>query len=1117
MPNIEVILNGTKVTAQTGMTILDLAKRHKIEIPTLCHDEELNPYGSCWVCAVEVKGRRGFVTSCGTYISDGMEITTNSDDISSARKMALELLVSDHYADCEAPCKIACPDHVDIQSYVSLIANGQYHEAVKVIKDTLPMPLSIGRVCPAFCEKECRRQLVEEPVAIRQLKRYAADEDLNDHWNYIPEKAPATGKKVAIIGAGPSGLTCGYYLTNHGYEVDVFEANPAAGGWLRYGIPEYRLPKEILDQEIALMCANGMKIQLNTAMGKDISLDDLSKKYDAVYVAIGAQKAVPMPVKGSDLTGCFLGVDFLKAHALNQAPAIGKKVAIVGGGNTAIDCARTSVRLGSEVTIIYRRTREEMPAEPFEIDAAEHEGCRFFMLSNPVEYMGENGILKEVKIEKMKLGEADSSGRRRPEPTGEYFTEQFDTIIAAISQVPDTDAFAMPENQIEGKTFPISRWSTAIVNTDNMYTGIGNVFAGGDFQRGAATAIEAIADGKIAAEMIGKFLCGEAMNPPVVRFDAKKGRKIKEISKKEYEQFDCRPRIHMPEIELPKAKSTFEEVETGFPETDAQCEADRCLECGCQVNETCYLRQYATEYGVDPVRFFGSVNRHPIDTSHPYILRDANKCVNCGRCIRTCAEIQGAAVLGYIYRGFPTEVAPEFGQSLTETTCESCGKCVNVCPVGALIDRNLHYKNNPLAKDITLQSCGLCGTGCSIKVETQTTQVARITTPETEEALEMPNGGFNGRNICFYGRFGWQSLLDKDRLHTPIQKTATGWQAITWDDATALIKAKSLAAGKRSFEVTPLVTLEEMLLLRETTKNTDGVLSSNGYQSQFSDELWDSMPTDKPYHQLQKYGTYVIVGEISHTLRTMIRLQQRKGKKLIVVNIPESGFKRFADAAYDTLEELTPNMDMLFVYNINHTSEADAYAIWEKAGTGSTCGCNVLMTSYYPNLSGMLALGIKPHVLQDSSCSSQFADADFAFSYGAYPENTSAAFKVAVVPFFEENAPVDILLPQPTYLDIEGTAIGNAGVVTHYHNPTRSDLHHHLLKLAYETEWISPALAEPTFWNQAAQEFLATQKLLKKPLQLNPEVKKAAFLLNHKLEALHTLRTQAQPEFPAKH
>ncbi len=1104
MASIEVILNGTKVAAETGMTILDLARRHGIEIPTLCHDEELKPYGSCWVCAVEVKGRRGFVTSCGTYLTDGMEITTDNEAIRQARKMALELLVSDHYADCEAPCKIACPDHVDVQGYVSLIANGQYHEAVRVIKDTLPMPLSIGRVCPAFCEKECRRQLVEDPIAIRQLKRYAADEDLNDSWTYVPEKLPDRGKKIAVIGGGPSGLTCGYYLSNNGYAVDVFEASPAAGGWLRYGIPEYRLPKAVLDREIELMCTNGMKIHTGRVMGKDVFLDQLSRDYDAVYVAIGAQKAVPMPVKGSDLQGCYLGVDFLKAHALGNTPKLGKKVAIVGGGNTAIDCARTSVRLGAEVSIIYRRTRDEMPAEPFEIDAAEHEGVTFYMLSNPVEYMGDKGVLKEVKIEKMKLGEPDSSGRRRPEPTGEYFTKQFDNIIAAISQVPDTDALAMPENQVEGKAFPISRWSTAVINEDNMYTGLKNVFAGGDFRRGAATAIEAIADGRLAAEMIGRYLQGQDMQPPKNRFDAKKGHTIREISPKEYEQFDVRPREQMPEIPLPEARTSFAEVEKGFPWQQAKTEAERCLECGCQVNETCFLRQYATDYEVDPVRFLGSRNSHPIDASHPYILRDANKCVNCGRCIRTCAEVQGAGVLGYIYRGFPTMVAPEFGQSLTQTTCESCGKCINVCPVGALVDRNLYYKLNPLAKDVTIQSCGLCGTGCSVKIEAESGRVTRITTPDDKEDSPRLNDFFNGRNLCFQGRFGWQSLLQQDRLTEPLVNTGKGWKPVSWTVAGNLIKEHA-AKGKTRLEITPYATLEEMLLLQQIAASTYAILSSNGYREQFSDSLWPAHPTDKPYFQLAKYSTCLIFGQISHTLRTMARLHQRKGGRLILVRPPESGYNFFADQVADSLDEVKADLSTLFIYNINHTSEADAFEIWKKAAEVNNDSSNVLMTSDYPNLNGMLALGIRPD--QET--------APFVMSYGAYPERVEkGAFRVAAVPYFEEDAPADLLLPQATYLEIEGTALADAGTVLHFSNPARSALFNLMLKMLYEINWIAPGLAEPGEWKQKAAQFLQEAEMLKQQGELKVENLIPQFAINARLEELRELRKQEQSGFP---
>jgi len=290
---MHILLNHKKVRCKEGQTILQVANEHGISIPTLCHEPDLEAFGSCWVCAVKVEGIAGFVTSCGTKVRDGMSVITDSPEVHLARKTALELLLSDHYADCDAPCKIACPDHVDIQTYVSLIANKQYKEAVEVIKRNLPLPMSVGRICPAFCEKECRRTLVEEPIAIRQLKRCAGDLELETDWYYIHDKKPEKGKKVAVVGAGPAGLTCGYYLSTEGYEVDIFEGEEKAGGWLRYGIPEYRLPKKVLDREIEIMCKNGMRIHYNKRLGKDILLSDLSDTYDAVFVGIGAQLAVP--------------------------------------------------------------------------------------------------------------------------------------------------------------------------------------------------------------------------------------------------------------------------------------------------------------------------------------------------------------------------------------------------------------------------------------------------------------------------------------------------------------------------------------------------------------------------------------------------------------------------------------------------------------------------------------------------------------------------------------------------------------------------------------------------------------------------------------------------------
>ena len=674
---INIVLNGEKKQVEEGKTIFQIAQNSDIEIPTLCYEKDLTPYCSCWVCAVKIVGRKGFATACGTVVTEGMEIWTDTPDVINARKMALELLLSDHYADCESPCMNACPAGIDVQGYVAFIAEGEYQRALDIIREKLPMPSSIGRVCPAFCEKECRRTLVEEPIAIRQLKRFVADNEGKFSPNLLLKKLD---KKVAIIGAGPSGLTCGYYLSLKGYKVDIFEKSPKAGGWLRYGIPEYRLPKGILDKEIESMCQYGMSIYTGKKLGRDIYLSDLSKGYDAVYLAIGASRAVDMPLKGSDLKGVYLGVDYLKSVALGHTPIIGKKVAVIGGGNTAIDCARTVLRFGSDVTIIYRRTRDEMPAEDFEIKAAEEEGVRFMMLTNPVEYRGDTG-LQQIVVEIMKLGEPDSSGRRKPVGTGEHEVHDFDTVVAAISQIPDIEFLSEEKNVI----LPISKWSTAVVDEWSMFTGVENIFAGGDFRRGPATAVEAIADGRLAAENIDKFASGVALNKPDFVFESKREKRLKLIDPKVYAIYEKINKVHAKDIEIADRKWSFNEVELCLSEADAAAEAKRCLECKCRVNATCSLRKYATEYEAKIEYLTGERNIYQIDDSHPTIKRDENKCIKCGRCVRICSEVHGLGVLGFVNRGFRTTIVPEFGESLNYTKCDDCKKCVEACPTGGLL------------------------------------------------------------------------------------------------------------------------------------------------------------------------------------------------------------------------------------------------------------------------------------------------------------------------------------------------------------------------------------------------------------------------------------------------
>lgn len=279
-------------------------------------------------------------------------------------------------------------------------------------------------------------------------------------------KKPAKHRKIAVVGSGPGGLTAGYYLSNEGYDVTVFESMPKAGGWLRYGIPEYRLPKDILDKEIELMCRNGMQVETNKKLGVDFTLSQLSEDYDTVCLAVGASQAVEMNYPGSDLDGCYLGVDYLKDYVTEQNYVTGRKVAVIGGGNTAIDCARTARRAGADTTLIYRRTRDEMPAEDYEIVEAEHEGVKFHFLTNPAENIAdENGRVKAIRLERMALGEPDSSGRRSPKPTGEFFTEAFDTVIAAVSQKPDLSFLENDELSI-----PLTRWNTSESDAQTMHT-----------------------------------------------------------------------------------------------------------------------------------------------------------------------------------------------------------------------------------------------------------------------------------------------------------------------------------------------------------------------------------------------------------------------------------------------------------------------------------------------------------------------------------------------------------------------------------------------------------------------------------------------------------------------
>ena len=672
MSEIKINIDGKDIISQSGQTILKIAQENGIEIPALCYVDGVKPYGACGLCTVEVEGNPKLLRACATVAADGMVVKTNTPRVAQSRKIALELLISDHTGDCKGPCSLNCPAGTDCQGYVKFIAEGKFKEAVALVKEKLPLPASIGRVCPHPCEKACRRQLVEEPISIAYLKSFAADEDLKSGDKFMPEVAESTGKTVGIIGGGPAGLTAAYFLSAKGHKVTVYDAMPQMGGMLRYGIPQYRLPKEVLDEEIASISELGAEFKNNVRIGKDITLDEVRSRHDAVLVAIGAWTSSSMRVKGEELDGVYGGIDFLRSVALKNPVAIGEKVAVVGGGNTAMDACRSAVRLGAkEVYIIYRRTEDEMPADKLEIEEAREEGVTFKFLSNPIEFIGENGKVKAAKLQLMELGEPDKGGRRKPVPIeGAFENIELDSVIMAIGQKINISGFEQLELTDRGNI---------AADLSTFRTSLDGVFAVGDAtNRGAGIAIEAIGEANKAADVIDSYINGNEKGyrkPFVVE---------KTVTAADLADRAKADRVIMPKRSAEERKHDFDEVDLGLSKEAAMKEAQRCLQCGCHDYHDCKLIRYANMYDIAPERFSGDKHNEPIERKLVSIERNQNKCVLCNLCVRVCDEEVGKGILGLVGRGFTTVIKPEFNNPAVIEYCKTCQKCVEACPTGAL-------------------------------------------------------------------------------------------------------------------------------------------------------------------------------------------------------------------------------------------------------------------------------------------------------------------------------------------------------------------------------------------------------------------------------------------------
>ncbi len=929
---VKLTIDGKEISVPKGSTVLEASNQMGLDIPTLCYDPRLEPFGACRMCFVEVEGARKPLTACSTMAEDGMVVKTNSEVIDEIRKSALELLLSNHYGDCSPPCNMECPAGVDVQGFIAYIADGQYRKAAEVVRENMPFPSSVGRVCPAFCEDECRRQLVEESISICTLHRYAGDCDMEAQDDNLPEVKPDTGKKVAIVGGGPAGLTGAYFLRQQGHQVMIFEREEELGGFMRYGIPRYRLPKkDVLDKEIDHILKLGVDYKTGVVLGKDFTIESLKKEYDAVFVGIGAQMNRELDLQCGDIPGFYSGVEFLRDIAYGKEIDLGKKVAVVGGGNTAMDAARTAVRLGADVTVVYRRTRNEMPAEEIEIVEAEEEGVKFRYLTNPKQIIGES-CAEQLECIEMKLGEPDDSGRRRPVPVeGSDFTINVDSVILAVGQEVESDGLTAC-GSIE-----TDKWDSVDACEETMKTSAEGVFAAGDCVTGPATVVEAIGQGKQAALSIDKHLKGEPVETTKT-YNISKGKK-EELDPVEFEEYENQEKAHPEELDAEERKTHFEEFNKGFEEFQARKETVRCLSCGCEDVYDCRLRELATRYGVEDDKITKLMQNqvHPIIDDHDYVKRDPNKCVLCGNCVRICEEVTGVSALGMINRGLETTVMPSIELPLEQTDCVSCGQCISCCPTGALLSKVNLEKPGPFKTEAVDSICPHCGVGCNIELHRAGKGIAEV------RAKKDFNGAPNNGNLCKSGSFELSQWDEEKRVAKPCIKSGNDLKETEMDEAVAkaVEKLKKIVSesGKDSTAVlvSPKLTLEEASAakkLAEDVIGTDKIVTTDPVVTNTNEVLGNSAIKD---YDVVDESDFILLYNVDvdtdypvADIRIRTAINKNETKALAVNNKPLRLDKDIANSI-----RLAPSKGKVFLELLQELKGADKEKIIEKVLEGA--------------------------------------------------------------------------------------------------------------------------------------------------------------------------------------
>ena len=734
-PAIRIEVDGRVIEGLEGQTILEVCRDNGIEIPTLCYEPKLPGFGACRMCVVEVEGEEHPPISCSRACEDGMKVQTQTEEVRRLRRTNLELIFSDHNAYCLPPCQNKCPSHIDIPGFLKQNAEGNWRESTRVFKRTIPFPSVLGRVCPAPCEDHCRRDEVDEAIAIRDSHRYAGDQVLKQMLDDgmdppVPfEILEKTGRKVAVIGSGPAGMAAAYYLLINGHDVTVFERDPAPGGMLRYGIPQYRLPKvEVLEAEYESVTRLGGKMVCNQGLGRDFTLDDLQfQGFDAVLIAIGCYDTNKLGVPGEDAAEVLDGLEYLRTATLGlpYPGHRGKRVVVVGGGFTSMDCSRTSIRQGAkEVTLVYRRDMKDMPASG-EVHEAIEEGVTAIFQAGPTRVITDAaGNVTGIEFIRMVPGAPDASGRRRPEPApGTEFTIPCDRVLLAIGQGPELTWIG------PGSSGPAATKNRRLqADAVTFETGRKGVFASGDVRVGAATVVQAIAEGRRSAYAVDAYLRGHDLATIKTRQQLAEPQP-EFLSIVPFTSEVKEPRYRLKALEAEVRNTSYVEYEIPYSTAEAVAESTRCLQCTCEAIGFCDLRRLGIEYGttlqtlepqhdqgagyrsVTENRFTGINHDYIRDDSHAFILREPSRCIDCGRCANVCAEVVGAACYDFMRIGFDTLVTTPLDMSLNDTPCVSCGRCAETCPTGALMPKPRVLQKYEVDESRCIL-CGICVDAC---------------------------------------------------------------------------------------------------------------------------------------------------------------------------------------------------------------------------------------------------------------------------------------------------------------------------------------------------------------------------------------------------------------------